>query len=295
MLCWFSADSTLTPDATYTIQHTTRSTRASVKQLDYRLDINSLHRDEKAGALALNEIGRVRLRTQHPLQFDAYRRNRDTGSFILIDEATNNTVAAGMITGPSQHEANVVWHSGAVNREQRATQGATVWMTGLSGSGKSSIAVELERRLVASGRPAYVLDGDNLRHGLNLNLGFSPEDRAENVRRVAEVAKLMADAGLVAVVSLVSPYRADRDAARTSHEQAGLPFLEVFVDTPLEECEARDPKGMYAKARAGEITGFTGIDAPYEAPQSPDLLLRPADGDVAALAAVVLARLERLG
>ncbi|MGI8761115.1 MAG: adenylyl-sulfate kinase [Jatrophihabitantaceae bacterium] len=294
MLCWFSSETTLSAGATYTIQHTTRSTRATVKQLDYRLDVNTLHRDEQAGGLSLNEIGRVRLRTQHPLQFDSYRRNRDMGSFILVDEASNNTVAAGMITGPSQQESNVVWHSGAVSREQRATVGATVWLTGLSGSGKSSIAVELERRLVASGRPAYVLDGDNLRHGLNRNLSFSPADRTENVRRVAEVAALMADAGLVAIVSLVSPYRADRHAARAAHEAAGLPFVEVFVDTPLEMCEQRDPKGMYAKARAGEIVGFTGVDAPYEAPQSPELLLRPADGDVAALSAVVLARLERI-
>jgi bifunctional enzyme CysN/CysC len=295
MVCWFTAASALTEGATYTIMHTTRSTRASVKQLDYRLDVNTLHRDEDADQLGLNEIGRVRLRTQQPLLFDSYRRNRDTGSFILIDEATNNTVAAGMITGPSQSEANVVWHGGAVTREQRPTRGLTVWITGLSGSGKSSVAVELERRLVASGRPAYLLDGDNLRHGLNSDLGFSAEDRAENVRRVAAVAQLLADAGVVALVSLVSPYRADRDAARDAHEQAGLPFLEVFMDTPLEVCEQRDPKGMYAKARAGEITGFTGIDDPYEAPQSPDLLLRPADGDTAALAGIVLDRVERLG
>src|SRR6185437_2137490 len=156
MVCWLSSDARLAEGATYTILHTTRSTRASVKSLDYRLDINSLHRDEASKELSLNEIGRVQLRTQQSLQFDPYRRNRDTGSFILIDEATNNTVAAGMITGPSQHEANVVWHGGAVSREQRATTGATVWITGLSGSGKSSVAVELERRLVASGRPAYL-------------------------------------------------------------------------------------------------------------------------------------------
>ncbi|MEO8888130.1 MAG: adenylyl-sulfate kinase [Jatrophihabitantaceae bacterium] len=293
MICWLSSDAKLSEGATYTILHTTRSTRAAVKSLDYRLDINSLHRDEGAKDLSLNEIGRVRLRTQQSLQFDPYRRNRDTGSFILIDEGTNNTVAAGMITGPSQRETNVVWHGGAVNREQRATSGVTVWLTGLSGSGKSSVAVELERRLVAAGRPAYLLDGDNLRHGLNRDLGFSAADRAENVRRVAAVAQLMADAGVVAIVSLVSPYRVDRDAARAAHDAAGLPFLEVFMDTPLEICEQRDPKGMYAKARAGEITGFTGIDDPYEAPQSPDLLLRPADGDVAALTGIVLDRIER--
>ena len=292
MVCWLSGDTALTQGGRYTIQHTTRSTRASVRSLDYRLDINSLHRDDVATSLRLNEIGRIQLRTQVPLHFDEYRRNRDTGSFILVDEATNNTVAAGMILGPTQHTSNVVWHQGAVTRADRATQGATVWLTGLSGSGKSSVGVELERRLVAAGQPAYLLDGDNLRHGLNANLGFSAEDRQENVRRVAEVAKLMADAGMVAIVSLVSPYRADRDAARAVHEESGLPFREIFVDTPLEVCEQRDPKGLYAMARAGQIPNFTGISDPYEAPLRPDLLLRPADGDAAAQAQAILTLLE---
>jgi bifunctional enzyme CysN/CysC len=265
-----------------------------VRELDYRLDINTLHRDESADALSLNEIGRVRLRTQQPLLFDAYRRSRDTGSFILVDEATNNTVAAGMITGPTQRDAKVVWHSGSVQRTERSTQGMTVWLTGLSGSGKSSVAAELERRLVASGRPAYLLDGDNLRHGLNADLGFSVDDRAENVRRVGEVAKLLADAGVVAIVSLVSPYAADRQRVRGTHSESGLPFIEIFVDTPLEVCEARDPKGMYAKARAGEIANFTGIDDPYEAPEAPHLRLRPEDGDAAAQAALVLELVERI-
>ncbi len=263
-----------------------------MRDLEYRLDVNTLHRDETAPELTLNEIGRVRLRTQKPLLFDPYRRNRDTGSFILIDEATNNTVAAGMIIGPSQGDLNIKWHDHEVSREQRATQGATVWFTGLSGSGKSSVAVEVERRLVASGRPAYVLDGDNLRHGLNSNLGFSPEDRKENVRRVAEVARLMADAGVVVLVSLVSPYREDRAAARAIHNEAELPFYEVFVDVPLEVAESRDPKGLYAKARAGEIPDFTGVSAPYEAPLSPDLLLRSNEADVETLASVVIDKLE---
>jgi bifunctional enzyme CysN/CysC len=294
MICWLSADATLTPGTRYTIQHTTRDTKAVVKALDYRLDINTLHRDETASYLTLNEIGRIQLRTQQPLLFDAYRRSRETGSFILVDEATNNTVAAGMITGPAQHEAKVVWHQGSVQRTERASQGMTVWLTGLSGSGKSTVAAELERRLVASGRPAYLLDGDNLRHGLNADLGFSAEDRAENVRRVGEVAKLLADAGVIAIVSLVSPYEADRQRVRASHEQSSLPFVEIFVDTPLEVCEARDPKGMYAKARAGEITHFTGIDDPYEAPSAPHLRLRPEDGDAAAQAALVLDLVERI-
>ncbi|MDQ2748154.1 MAG: adenylyl-sulfate kinase, partial [Actinomycetota bacterium] len=295
MVCWLTSDSTLAPGTRYTIQHTTSSTKAVVKQLDYRLDVNTLHRDETAETLSLNEIGRIRLRTQTPLHFDPYRRNRETGSFILIDDATNSTVAAGMISRPALQASNVVWHEGAVKRDERAFRGLTVWLTGLPGSGKSSVAVDLERRLVASGRPAYLLDGDNLRHGLNADLGFGADDRAENVRRVGEVAKLLADAGVVAVVSLVSPYRADRDHARAIHHEAGLPFLEVFVDTPLQICEARDPKGMYARARAGEITGFTGVDDPYEAPASPDLLLRPEDGDPAAQAVAVLALVERSG
>ncbi|MEJ7633567.1 adenylyl-sulfate kinase [Aeromicrobium sp.] len=294
MICWMDSDLRLSTDSTYTILHTTRDTRVSVKDLEYRLDINTLHRGE-AVDLGLNEIGRVRLRTQKPLHFDPYRRNRDTGSFILIDEATHNTVAAGMILGASQHDANIVWHSGAVTREQRRTQGMTLWFTGLSGSGKSSVAVEVERRLVAAGQPAYILDGDNLRHGLNSHLGFSPEDRQENVRRVAEVAKLMADAGVVAIVSLVSPYRAHREAARAIHEADALPFLEIFMDTPLDIAEARDSKGLYAKARAGEIPDFTGISAPYEAPLRPDLMLRPADGDVGTLAGIVIDRVEEAG
>jgi bifunctional enzyme CysN/CysC len=293
MVCWLTDQSSLGPSDKYTLQHTTRSTRATVRQLDYRLDINTLHRDESAESFSLNEIGRVRLRTQQPLLFDPYRRNRETGSFILIDEATTNTVAAGMIIGPSQQKPQVVWHSLSVSREERATRGMTVWLTGLPASGKSSVATELERRLVASGRPAYLLDGDNLRHGLNADLGFSPTDRTENVRRTGEVAMLMADAGLVAVVSLISPYRADRDRVRALHESAGLSFVEVFMDTPPELCETRDPKGMYAKARAGEITGFTGVDDPYEAPPTPDLWLRPADGDAVAQAAAILNLIER--
>lgn len=189
---------------------------------------------------------------------------------------------------------NTVWHPSALERTARPSLGATVWLTGLSGSGKSTVAVEVERLLVSAGRPAYLLDGDNLRQGLNGDLGFSADDRIENVRRVGEVARLFADAGVVALVPVISPYRADRDRVRSIHELAGLPFVEVFVDTPLEVCEARDPKGLYAKARAGEITGFTGIDDPYEAPESPELRLTPDDGGPDAQAARVLALLETL-
>jgi adenylyl-sulfate kinase len=194
-----------------------------------------------------------------------------------------------------KRSANVTWHSGKVTREDRARvtggEGLTVWLTGLSGSGKSTIAVAVEAALLERGRHAYLLDGDNLRHGLNGNLGFSAEDRAENVRRVGEVAKLLADAGTVALVSLVSPYAADRERVRGAHADAGLRFVEVFVDTPLEECERRDPKGLYAKARAGELKGMTGIDDPYEPPASPELTLRPAEQTVEQAVAAVVAAL----
>ncbi len=186
---------------------------------------------------------------------------------------------------------NVTWHPGQVARADRPSAGATIWLTGLSGSGKSTVAAACEARLVAFERPAYVLDGDNVRLGLNGDLGFAAADRAENVRRVGHVARLMADAGLVVLVPVISPYRADRDQVRAIHAAADLPFLEVYVDTPLELCEQRDPKGLYAKARAGEITGFTGLDDPYEAPVRPDLVLRPADGDADAMAGMVLALL----
>jgi bifunctional enzyme CysN/CysC len=190
--------------------------------------------------------------------------------------------------------ADTRWHEGALSAEGRAAalgfKGATVWFTGLPASGKSTIAVEIEARLVGAGRPALRLDGDNLRHGLNGNLGFSAEDRAENVRRTAHAAALLAEAGVVALVALVSPYAADRAAARAIHEAASLSFLEVFVSTPLDECERRDPKGLYARARAGELPGLTGVDDPYEPPESPDLSIG-AEEAVATAAARVLGRL----
>ncbi len=196
---------------------------------------------------------------------------------------------------PPDRAPNVVWHPSGVDRADRwqaiAATGLTLWFTGLSGSGKSSVAVEVERQLVASGRPAYLLDGDNLRFGLNGDLGFSAADRDENVRRVAHVARLFADAGLIAIVPLISPYRAARQLARDLHAAADLRFAEVFVDTPLELCEQRDPKGLYAKARAGELTGMTGIDDPYEEPLAPEFRLTPADGDPATMAARLIERL----
>ena len=198
-----------------------------------------------------------------------------------------------MSSTPAQH--NIVWHDTVVGRDERwsthGLSGATVWFTGLSGSGKSTVANAVAEQLLAADRPAYLLDGDNVRHGLNADLGFSAADRAENVRRIGEVARLMADAGLVVLVPVISPYRADRDNVRAMHEAAGLSFVEVFVDTPLELCEQRDPKGLYAKARAGELTGMTGIDDPYESPAAPEIRLTPADLDEQA--SVVVAAIAR--
>jgi bifunctional enzyme CysN/CysC len=224
---------------------------------------------------------------------DDYRRNRATGSFVLVDEVTNDTVGAGMITATLTGEdapattrsPNVVWQRGAMEREERwrrlGQRGATVWLTGLPASGKSTIAAALEARLLERGQSAYILDGDNLRHGLNGDLGFSAADRVENMRRTAHVARLLADAGTVAIVSLVSPFAADRDAARELHREADIDFVEVYVDTPLEECERRDPKGLYARARSGEIRGLTGVDDPYEPPTAPELVVRGGSPDEA--------------
>jgi adenylyl-sulfate kinase len=195
--------------------------------------------------------------------------------------------------------SNVVWHESEVPRDERwraaEVSGGTVWLTGLSGSGKSTVASALTALLAARGILTYTLDGDNLRHGLNGDLGFSADDRAENVRRVGEVARLFADAGVVALVPLISPYRAGRDHARALHAAAGLPFVEVFVDTPIAVCEQRDPKGLYAKARAGEITGFTGIDDPYEPPLAPEITLPGGETSAEDAAAVILVWLEETG
>jgi bifunctional enzyme CysN/CysC len=311
LVCWMS-ERPLEPGGRYAIKHTTRAARATVRELRYRIDVNELHRDRASERLELNEIGRVTLRTSAPLVFDAYRRNRSTGSFVLIDETTNDTVGAGMIigvaaaapeatgeTGAVERSPNVVWQRGRLTREDRwsalGRRGATVWITGLPASGKSTIATALEERLVRLGVPAYLLDGDNLRHGLNGDLGFDHAARVENIRRTAHVARLLADSGAVALVSLVSPYTADRRRARSLHEEVGLDFVETWVNTPLEECERRDPKGFYAKARSGEIETFTGVSDPYEPPERPEVEIRGAEEDPIEAAERVVETLRGLG
>jgi bifunctional enzyme CysN/CysC len=235
--------------------------------------------------LAMNDLARVHLQLSTPLVFDSYRRNRVTGSLIMIDEATNETVAAGVILDTevegeeptTERSPNVRWQGTRMTRERRWSTlghtGATLWFTGLPGAGKSTVAAAVEERLIEAGLPAFLLDGDNLRHGLNGDLGFDEHARRENVRRTAHVARLLAESGTIALVSLVSPYAADRETAATLHAADGLHFLEIFVDAPLQECEKRDPKGLYARARAGELVGLTGVGAPYEAPVEPALVL----------------------
>jgi bifunctional enzyme CysN/CysC len=287
LLCWMS-EHPLSPRRRYVIKHTTRTAMLGSAEVRYRIDVETLHRDESAATLGLNDLGRVHLELSSPLVFDSYRRNRVTGSLIVIDEGTNETVAAGVILDievdePASAETtsgrspNVRWQGSRMTRERRwqalGHGGATVWFTGLPGAGKSTIAAAVEERLMAAGLAAFLLDGDNLRHGLNGDLGFDEAARSENVRRTAHVARLLAEAGTIALVSLVSPYAADRKSAAALHASDDLHFIEVYVDAPLAVCEQRDPKGLYARARAGELTGLTGVGAPYEPPSEPDVVL----------------------
>ena len=262
----------------------------------HRLDVVSGQK-LAARVLDMNDIGRVEIATDTPIPMDTYAQCRDTGGFLLIDRVTADTVAAGMVTHALRRSLNVVPHSYEVDRDARARlkhqTPRVIWLTGLSGSGKSTVADALERRLYALGMHTFVLDGDNVRTGINKDLGFTPEDRAENVRRVAEAAKLMLEAGLVVIVALISPFRADRRAAREIFDDGD--FIEVFVDTPVEMCATRDPKGLYRKARRGELKNFTGIDAPYEAPQSPELRINTVDCTADEAAERVLALLEARG
>jgi bifunctional enzyme CysN/CysC len=321
LLCWMS-EQPLDPRRRHLIKHTTRTVPVGALDVRYRIDVNTLHRDETASTLELNDLARVRLQVASPLAFDSYRRNRITGGLIVIDEATNATVAAGVIldTEPeavdgvggvdveggadgaakSERSPNVRWQGSRLTRERRRQAlghaGATLWFTGLPGAGKSTIAAAVEERLVTAGRPALLLDGDNLRHGLNGDLGFDEAARRENVRRTAHVARLLAESGTIALVSLVSPYAADRATAAALHAEDELEFLEIFVDAPLEVCELRDPKGLYARARAGELTGMTGVSAPYEPPTDPALVVRSGEEGVEEAAVRVMDLLNmRLG
>ena len=283
-LVWMAEESAY-PGRSYLLKVGSQLVPATITDLKFRTNVNTLEQTA-ATKVDLNEVATVTVATDKPLAFDAYTTNALTGGFILIDRLTNATVGAGTIEFGLRRAQNLSYQSFDVNRDVRAQMKGQkpriVWFTGLSGSGKSSIANLLEKRLTAEGRHAYILDGDNVRHGLNKDLGFTEAARVENIRRVAEVARLMADAGLIVLVSFISPFEKERRLAR---EIAGdITFSEVFVDTPLEVCEARDPKGLYKRARAGEIKNFTGIDSPFEAPTTPELVLHGALAEPAELA-----------
>jgi bifunctional enzyme CysN/CysC len=273
VVVWMSDDAML-PGRPYWLKIGTKQVAATITEPKYKVNVNTLEH-LAAKKLELNEIGVCNVSLDQPIAFDPYDQCRETGSFILIDRITNATVGAGMIHFALRRSQNIHWQALDVNKKSRAglkgQQPAVLWLTGLSGAGKSTIANMVEKQLLAQGRHTYLLDGDNVRHGLNRDLGFTDADRVENIRRVAEVSKLMADAGLIVLVSFISPFRAERRLARSLFEPGE--FLEVHVDTPLAVAEQRDVKGLYKKARRGDLKNFTGIDSPYEAPENPEIYI----------------------
>ncbi|WP_338057806.1 sulfate adenylyltransferase subunit CysN [Teredinibacter turnerae] len=290
-LVWMH-DTPLELNKNYYIKLGAAEVTGSISEIEYQIDVNTLER-QPVSSVPLNGIARCTLNLTEPVCVDAYQSHPHTGNLIFIDRLTNVTVGAGMIAEPLGNE-NVVWHSMDVSKKTRAERfkqkPAIIWFTGLSGSGKSTTANALEKQLFAMGYSTYLLDGDNVRHGLCSDLGFSDRDRIENIRRVGEVAKLMVDAGQIVLVSFISPFRRERQMVRQMVEPGE--FFEVFVNTPIDVCETRDPKGLYKKARAGEIRNFTGIDSPYEAPISPEIEVNTAQADLDMLVRELLKRLK---
>src|SRR5271157_1288614 len=292
---WMSAEPMM-PGRSYLMKIGARTTPASITELKHRIDVNNFDK-LAAKSLDLNEVGLCNFATTMPVAYDAYADNRETGSFILINRQTNETAAMGMIAHGLRRATNVHLHGMTVTREAHARhkhqQPAILWFTGLSGAGKSTIANLVETRLHARGVHTALLDGDNVRHGLNKDLGFTAADRVENIRRVGEVAKLMTDVGLIVLCSFISPFRAERQLARDTAAEGE--FIEIFVEAPLETVIARDPKGLYKKALAGQIKNFTGVDQAYEAPEAAELILNSAEETPEVLANRVIAELERRG
>jgi bifunctional enzyme CysN/CysC len=294
-LVWMG-DEPMLPGRPYMMKIATKSVAVVCSSLKYKLNVNTLEHTA-AKTLELNEIGVCNLNLDQPIAFDPYIENRDTGGFIVIDRLTNNTVGAGMLHFALRRSHNIHWQALEVGKEAHAAlKGQTpciLWFTGLSGSGKSTVANMVEKKLHASGRHTYILDGDNVRHGLNKDLGFTEADRVENIRRVAEVAKLMADAGLIVLVSFISPFRAERQMARSLVKEGE--FIEVFIDTPLAVAEKRDPKGLYEKARRGQLKNFTGIDSPYEAPENPEIRIDTCELPAEVAAEAIVRHMEDAG
>ncbi len=292
-ILWMSEEAML-PGRSYIIKSGAQTARATITVPKYKINVNTIER-LPATKLELNEIGECNIAVDRRIVFDAYEDNRDMGSFILIDRLSNATVGMGMLRFALRRAANIHWQATDVSKKTRsqmkAQKPAVLWFTGLSGSGKSTIANLLEKKLTALGKHTYLLDGDNVRHGLNKDLGFTDADRVENIRRVTEVSKLMADAGLITLVSFISPFRSERQMARSAMEEGE--FLEIFVDTPLEIAEKRDVKGLYKKARAGEIKNFTGIDSPYEEPQNAEIKVNTASMSAEEAADLILGELEK--
>jgi bifunctional enzyme CysN/CysC len=292
---WMTEEEML-PGRQYLLKIGARTAPATITELKHKIDVNTLNHSA-AKTLALNEVGYGNLSLQRPIAFDSYADNRDTGGFILIDRFTNGTVAAGMIDFGLRRATNVHWQALDVNKLARAElkgqKPAVLWFTGLSGSGKSTIANIVERTLFAEGRHTYLLDGDNVRHGLNRDLGFTDADRVENIRRVGEASKLFVDAGMIVLVSFISPFRSERRMARELLSPGE--FIEIFIDTPLEVCQQRDPKGLYEKAKSGEIKNFTGISSPYEPPENADLTIRTIEADAETHADTIVRFLRERG
>ena len=272
------SENPLVPGRSYLARIGTRTVPATITALKYKIDPNT-REHLAAHTLGLNDLGFCNVATSVPIAFDPYDQNRQTGSFIMIDRFTNHTVGAGMVAFGLRRGTNLAWQPLLVGKSERAAlkhqKPAVLWLTGFSGAGKSTIANLVEQRLHAAGHHTMLLDGDNVRHGLCRDLGFTEADRVENIRRAGEVAKLMTESGLIVICSFISPYRAEREMVRNLFSTGE--FIEIFVDTPIGECIRRDPKGLYAKAQAGKIKNFTGIDAPYEAPESPEIHLRTID------------------
>lgn len=294
-LLWMS-ETPLLPGRRYLLKMGAKTVTATVNAPKYGIDVNTLN-DVPAKTLELNQIGVTTLSLDQAIPYDPYDVNREMGGFILIDRMTNDTVGLGLVDFALRRASNIHWQAMDVDRsalaEQKGQKPAVLWFTGLSGSGKSTIANALQKLLFAQGKHTFTLDGDNVRHGLNRDLGFTDADRVENIRRVANVARLMSDAGLITLVSFISPFRSERQMARNL--MADGEFIEVYVDTPLSVAEDRDVKGLYKKARAGEIKNFTGIDSPYEPPQAPELRIDTVNNSPEEAAEVILGFMREKG